>query len=80
MFEPFFTTKPLGQGTGLGLAIAYQIIVEKHGGELKCFSQPGEGAQFWIELPICRDSCILKKVRYDFESDENVKIVREEKI
>lgn len=52
IYEPFFTTKPLGEGTGLGLYISYQIIVEKHGGALKCFSQEGQGAEFWIEIPI----------------------------
>lgn len=52
IFEPFFTTKPVGEGTGLGLYISYQIIVEKHRGELKCFSEVGEGAEFWIEIPI----------------------------
>jgi PAS domain S-box-containing protein len=52
IFDPFFTTKPVGKGTGLGLSISYQIVVEKHGGQLKCFSTPGEGTEFWIELPI----------------------------
>jgi PAS domain S-box-containing protein len=52
IFDPFFTTKPVGQGTGLGLSISYQIVVDKHGGQLKCFSQPGEGTEFWIELPV----------------------------
>jgi signal transduction histidine kinase len=52
MFDPFFTTKEVGKGTGLGLAICYQIVVEKHGGSLKCFSEPGQGAEFWIEIPI----------------------------
>ena len=52
IYEPFFTTKPVGQGTGLGLYISYQIIVEKHGGTLKCVSEVGEGAEFWIEIPI----------------------------
>ena len=52
IFDPFFTTKAVGQGTGLGLSISYQIVVEKHGGQLKCFSTPGEGTEFWIELPI----------------------------
>jgi PAS domain S-box-containing protein len=52
IFDPFFTTKPVGQGTGLGLSISYQIIVEKHGGQFKCVSKPGEGTEFWIELPI----------------------------
>lgn len=52
IFDPFFTTKPLGKGTGLGLSICYQIIVEKHGGQLKCFSAPNQGTEFVIEIPI----------------------------
>ncbi|MCL1473340.1 sensor histidine kinase [Argonema antarcticum] len=52
IFDPFFTTKPVGKGTGLGLAISYQIVVEKHGGELKCISAPVEGAEFAIVLPL----------------------------
>ncbi|MGB5961914.1 MAG: ATP-binding protein [Coleofasciculaceae cyanobacterium] len=52
LFDPFFTTKPVGKGTGLGLSISYQIIVEKHGGILKCNSVPGQGAEFWIEIPL----------------------------
>ncbi len=52
IFDPFFTTKPVGQGTGLGLSISYQIVVDKHGGQLKCFSTPGEGTEFAIELPV----------------------------
>ncbi len=52
IFDPFFTTKPVGQGTGLGLSISYQIIVEKHGGQLKCVSTPGVGTEFAIELPV----------------------------
>jgi signal transduction histidine kinase len=52
LFDPFFTTKPVGKGTGLGLAISYQIIVEKHGGSLRCNSLPGCGTEFVIELPI----------------------------
>ena len=52
IFDPFFTTKPVGQGTGLGLSISYQIVVEKHGGVLSCQSKPGEGTEFYIELPV----------------------------
>ena len=52
LFDPFFTTKPVGKGAGLGLSISYQIVVEKHGGVLKCFSEVGEGTEFWIEIPI----------------------------
>lgn len=52
LFDPFFTTKPVGQGIGLGLSISYQIVVEHHLGVLTCHSKPGEGTEFWIELPI----------------------------
>jgi GAF domain-containing protein len=52
IFEPFFTTKQPGQGTGLGLSISYQIIVEKHGGNIKCISEAGKGCEFWIEIPM----------------------------
>ncbi len=52
LFDPFFTTKPVGKGTGLGLSISYQIVVEKHGGVLECISAPGEGAEFWMEIPV----------------------------
>lgn len=51
LFDPFFTTKPVGEGTGLGLSISYQIV-EKHGGQLRCISELGQGAEFVIEIPI----------------------------
>jgi signal transduction histidine kinase len=52
IFNPFFTTKPVGKGTGLGLSVAYQIIVNKHGGVLNCYSELGHGTEFVIHLPI----------------------------
>ncbi len=52
LFDPFFTTKPVGKGTGLGLSISYQIVTELHGGKLYCYSTPGAGAEFVVELPI----------------------------
>ncbi|MEG4319007.1 MULTISPECIES: GAF domain-containing protein [unclassified Microcoleus] len=58
LFDPFFTTKPVGKGTGLGLSISYQIVVEKHGGSLKCISQAGQGAEFWIEIPMDRPAVV----------------------
>ncbi|MEG4804856.1 PAS domain S-box protein [Microcoleus sp. ARI1-B5] len=54
LFDPFFTTKEPGKGTGLGLSISYQIVVEKHGGRLKCNSAPGQGTEFAIEIPVAR--------------------------
>ncbi len=55
IFDPFFTTKPPGKGTGLGLSISYQIIVERHRGELNCYSTQNQGTQFVIKLPIIQN-------------------------
>ncbi|HSF76848.1 MAG TPA: ATP-binding protein, partial [Microcoleus sp.] len=52
IFDPFFTTKAIGKGTGLGMSISYQIITEKHRGKIKCFSTPGSGSEFVIQIPI----------------------------
>ncbi len=52
IFDPFFTTKPVGEGTGLGLSISYQIVVEKHGGQLYCISEPGKGTEFVVKIPL----------------------------
>jgi two-component system, NtrC family, sensor kinase len=52
MFNPFFTTKPIGKGTGMGLAISHAIVVEKHGGQLSCLSEPGQGTEFIIQIPV----------------------------
>ncbi|MDZ7956158.1 ATP-binding protein [Nostoc sp. DedQUE09] len=52
IFDPFFTTKPIGKGTGMGMSISYQIITEKHGGKLECFSTPGKGTELIIQIPL----------------------------
>jgi len=52
IFDPFFTTKTVGKGTGMGMPITYQIITEKHSGKIDCYSQPGEGTEFVLQLPI----------------------------
>jgi two-component system, NtrC family, sensor kinase len=52
IFDPFFTTKPVGKGTGMGMSISYQIVTEKHGGQLKFFSTLGEGTEFSIKIPV----------------------------
>ncbi|BAU44636.1 sensor histidine kinase [Leptolyngbya sp. O-77] len=52
LFDAFFTTKPEGKGTGLGLSISYQIVAENHGGTLECYSSPGQGAEFVVQIPV----------------------------
>ena len=50
--DPFLVAKPAEPTIPLGLALSYRIIVEQHKGELKCFSEPGKGTRFRIELPL----------------------------
>ena len=52
LFDPFFTTKPIGTGTGLGLSISYQIVTDRHGGRMRCYSLPGQNTEFCIEIPV----------------------------
>jgi PAS domain S-box-containing protein len=51
IFDPFFTTKKQGEGSGLGLDIVKKII-EKHDGTIDVESVYGEGANFFIKIPI----------------------------
>jgi two-component system, NtrC family, sensor kinase len=52
LFDPFFTTKTVGKGTGLGLSISHQIVTEKHGGRIDCYSKLGEGTEFVVRIPV----------------------------
>ncbi|MFB7667651.1 ATP-binding protein [Kitasatospora sp. NPDC056138] len=51
IFDPFFTTKPVGEGTGLGLDISWRIVVNKHHGDLRVRSVPGD-TRFQVRLPL----------------------------
>jgi C4-dicarboxylate-specific signal transduction histidine kinase len=60
IFDPFFTTKQVGSGTGLGLSITYGIITD-HGGTIAVTSGAGEGAAFFIRLPLAESKIPRKK-------------------
>ena len=51
ILQPFFTTKKGTDGTGLGLSLSNEIV-KAHGGEIRIESQPGEGANFIVIIPI----------------------------
>ena len=55
IFDPFFTTKPVGQGTGLGLSISYNIIVDKHHGNITVDTKQGIGTCFVVSIPYTHD-------------------------
>jgi signal transduction histidine kinase len=51
VFEPFFTTKGVGQGTGLGLDVSWRVVVNRHSGDLRVHSEPGD-THFQVRLPL----------------------------
>jgi signal transduction histidine kinase len=65
LYEPYFTTKHQSVGTGLGLSMAYQIIVQRHGGDIKVTNKTFEyngklftGAKFTILLDLKKEESI----------------------
>ncbi|MBI9074530.1 MAG: response regulator [Desulfatibacillum sp.] len=77
IFDPYFTTKPVGQGSGMGLSEAH-ALVEKNGGEIKVYSEPGLGASFYVYLPVQGDEPD-QPLTHDLPGgNENVLIVDDE--
>jgi CheY-like chemotaxis protein len=49
VFEPFFTTKG-ERGTGLGLSMVFGVV-ERHGGQIRLDTAPGQGTTFYLTFP-----------------------------
>lgn len=56
IFRPFVSRKP--QGTGLGLAIC-QTIIEEHAGRIRVRSDPEQGTDFVVELPLSGQGAVM---------------------
>ena len=53
VFDAFFTTKAVGKGSGLGLDISQRIVVQRHHGDIRMESHPGD-TRFQVRLPLHR--------------------------
>jgi Amt family ammonium transporter len=51
IFDPFYTTNRIG-GTGLGMHVVYNQVCQLLKGKITCHSQPGQGCEFVLRLPV----------------------------
>lgn len=79
IFEPYFSKKKLGaSGSGLGLPVVYGIIKD-HLGYYDIISQPGQGCEFIVYLPVADDTEINDApVTVSCEGSESILIVDDE--
>jgi signal transduction histidine kinase len=52
LFEPFYTSLRNEGGSGLGTYTVYNLVTQRFGGVISATSQPGQGLEYRIILPI----------------------------
>ncbi len=81
IFNPYFTTKPKGKGTGLGLSVVHGIV-KTCGGQIKVYSEPGQGTNIHIYFPIYEsegDTIAVQTESYLPTGKETILVVDDEK-
>ena len=74
IFDPFYTTKE--KGIGLGLTTAYSIL-RHHDGMITADSRPGEGASFFLYLPVSKGA-VAREVKPKSESGKRRLLVMDD--
>lgn len=80
IFDPYFTTKEKGKGTGLGLSVVHGIVNE-YGGEIKVYSEVGQGTVFNVYLPLMEKSVEIpteNKMKISQIGNEHILLVDDE--
>jgi len=72
VFEPFFTTKEVGKGTGLGLSVVHGIV-ERHNGQIKIDSSPGQSTHISVYLPLFPNT--IAGEHKEYMGDEKVYLI-----
>jgi len=52
IFDPFYTTRRGQGGSGLGMHIVFNLTNQVLRGTLRCESEPGKGARFFLRCPL----------------------------